>query len=144
MNIKIKKVVEDAIIPKYQTSGSAGFDFHAVKDVTVFPKETRLISTGLAFEIPEGYELQVRPRSGMSLKTKIRIGNAPGTIDSDYRGLVSIIVDNISSHGSLPYEIKKGDRIAQGVICKVNQAVFIEDELSETERGEGGFGSTNK
>jgi dUTP pyrophosphatase len=144
MNIKIKKLVEDAIIPKYQTSGSAGFDFHTVEDVTVFPKETKLVSTGLAFEIPEGYELQVRPRSGMSLKTKIRISNSPGTIDSDYRGLVSIIVDNISFHGSLPYEIKKGDRIAQGVICKVNQAVFIEDELSETERGEGGFGSTNK
>ena len=144
MNIKIKKLVEDAIIPKYQTVGSAGFDFHAVEDVTVFPKETRLVSTGLAFEIPEGYELQVRPRSGMSLKTKIRISNAPGTLDSDYRGVVSIIVDNISSHGSLPYEIKKGDRIAQGVICKVNQAVFVEGELSETERGEGGFGSTNK
>jgi len=144
MNIKIKKLVEDAIIPKYQTVGSAGFDFHTVEDVTVFPKETKLVSTGLAFEIPEGYELQVRPRSGMSLKTKIRISNSPGTIDSDYRGLVSIIVDNISFHGSLPYEIKKGDRIAQGVICKVNQAVFIEDELSETERGEGGFGSTNK
>jgi dUTP pyrophosphatase len=144
MNIKIKKLVEDAIIPKYQTSGSAGFDFHTVEDVTVFPKETKLVSTGLAFEIPEGYELQVRPRSGISLKTKVRISNSPGTIDSDYRGLVSIIVDNISSHGSLPYEIKKGDRIAQGVICKVNQAVFIEDELSETERGEGGFGSTNK
>lgn len=144
MNIKIKKVVEDAIIPKYQTSGSAGFDFHTVEDVTVFPKETKLVSTGLSFEIPEGYELQVRPRSGMSLKTKIRISNAPGTIDSDYRGVVSIIVDNISSHGSLPYEIKKGDRIAQGVICKVNQAVFVEGELSETERGEGGFGSTNK
>jgi dUTP pyrophosphatase len=144
MNIKIKKVVEDAIIPKYQTSGSAGFDFHTVKDVTVFPKETRLISTGLAFEIPEGYELQIRPRSSISLKTKIRISNSPATIDSDYRGLVSIIVDNISSHGSLPYEIKKGDRIAQGVICKVNQAVFVESELSETERGEGGFGSTNK
>jgi len=144
MNIKIKKLVEDAIIPKYQTVGSAGFDFHTVEDVTVFPKETKLVSTGLAFEIPEGYELQVRPRSGMSLKTKIRISNSPATIDSDYRGVVSIIVDNISSHGSLPYEIKKGDRIAQGVICKVNQAVFVEDELSETERGEGGFGSTNK
>jgi len=144
MNIKIKKLVEDAIIPKYQTVGSAGFDFHTVEDVTVFPKETKLVSTGLAFEIPEGYELQVRPRSGISLKTKIRISNSPATIDSDYRGVVSIIVDNISSHGSLPYEIKKGDRIAQGVICKVNQAVFVEDELSETERGEGGFGSTNK
>jgi dUTP pyrophosphatase len=82
MNIKIKKVVEDAIIPKYQTSGSAGFDFHTVEDVTVFPKETRLISTGLAFEIPEGYELQIRPRSGISLKTKIRISNSPATIDS--------------------------------------------------------------
>jgi dUTP pyrophosphatase len=79
----------------------------------------------------------------MSLKTKMRIANSPGTIDSDYRGEICIIMENMGMLGALPYDIKKGDRIAQGVICPVYQAVFVEDELSETERGEKGFGSTN-
>ncbi len=130
----------DAIIPKYQTSGSAGFDIHIIEDVTIFPRETKIIKTGLSFEIPKGYELQVVPRSGVSSKTKIRISNSPGTVDSDFRGEVGIIVDNIDS---LLYTFKKGDRIAQGKITPVIQAVFEEvTELSVTDRGEGGFGST--
>ena len=80
----------------------------------------------------------------MSLKTKIRVANSPGTVDSDYRGEICIIMENVGLLGSLPYEIKKGDRVAQGVICPVYQAVFIEDDLSETERGEGAFGSSGK
>jgi dUTP pyrophosphatase len=143
MRIKIKRLSENSKIPQYQTNGSAGFDFHAIEDMEIFPRQTVLVKTGLSMEIPEGYELQVRPRSGMSLKTKMRVANSPGTIDSDYRGEICIIMENIGMLGSLPYEIKKGDRVAQGVICPVYQATFIEDELSDTERGEGGFGSTN-
>ena len=144
LRVKIKKLSENAIIPQYQTNGAAGFDFHAIEDMEIDPRKTVLVKTGLSMEIPEGYELQVRPRSGMSLKTKMRVANSPGTIDSDYRGEICIIMENIGLLGSLPFQIKKGDRIAQGVLCPVYQAVFIEDELNETERGEGGFGSTNK
>ena len=144
LRVKIKKLSENAIIPQYQTNGAAGFDFHAIEDMEIDPRKTALVKTGLSMEIPEGYELQVRPRSGMSLKTKMRVANSPGTIDSDYRGEICIIMENIGLLGSLPFQIKKGDRIAQGVLCPVYQAVFIEDELNETERGEGGFGSTNK
>lgn len=147
MKIKIKKLNQDATIPMYATSGSAGFDFHSIEDVNIYPGQTIAIKTGLSFEIPTGYELQVRPRSGLSLKTNLRISNSPGTIDSDYRGEVCIIVDNIdfSSETKASYEIKKGDRIAQGVICPIQQVEFEEvEELDRTERGESGFGSTGK
>ena len=144
VRVKIKKLHQDAVIPQYQTKGAAGFDFHAIEDMEISPRQTVLVKTGLSMEIPEGYELQVRPRSGMSLKTKIRVANAPGTVDSDYRGEICIIMENIGMLASFPYQIKKGDRIAQGVICPVYQAAFIEEELSETERGEGGFGSSGK
>lgn len=142
--VKVKKLHPDAVIPKYQTDGAAGFDFHAIEDVKVEPSKTTLVKTGLSFEIPEGYELQVVPRSGMSLKTPVRIANSPGTVDSDYRGEVCIIVDNRNEKFIDPaYEIKKGDRIAQGKITPVVQARFQEvEELGNTERGEGGFGST--
>jgi dUTP pyrophosphatase len=143
VRVKIKKLHEDAVIPQYQTTGAAGFDFHAIEDMEIPTRKIVLVKTGLSMEIPEGYELQVRPRSGMSLKTKMRIANSPGTIDSDYRGEICIIMENMGMLGALPYDIKKGDRIAQGVVCPVYQAVFVEDELSETERGEKGFGSTN-
>ena len=145
MEIKIKKLHENAIIPKYATIGSAGFDFHSVDDIIIYPGETALVKTGLSFEIPINYELQVRPRSGMSLKTKLRVSNSPGTVDSDYRGEICIIMDNIDikSIYKIPYEIKKGDRIAQGVICPIIQVVFKEvNELNETERNTGAFGST--
>jgi dUTP pyrophosphatase len=144
LKVKIKKLHEDAVIPQYQTTGAAGFDFHAIEDMEIPTRKTVLVKTGLSMEIPEGYELQVRPRSGMSLKTKMRIANSPGTVDSDYRGEICIIMENMSMLGALPYDIKKGDRIAQGVICPVFQATFIEDELNESERGEKGFGSSGK
>jgi dUTP pyrophosphatase len=144
IRVSFKKLSPDAVTPTYQTKGAAGFDFHAIEDMEIEPRKTVLVRTGLSVQIPEGFELQVRPRSGMSLKTKIRVANSPGTIDSDYRGEICIIMENIGMLSSFPYEIKKGDRIAQGVICPVYQATFIEDELSDTERGEGGFGSTNK
>ena len=116
MKVNIKLLHADAIIPKYQTSGSAGFDIHAVEHTEVYPGETKVLKTGLSFEIPEGYELQIVPRSGISAKTKLRISNSPGTIDSDFRGEVGIIVDNIDFHSDkkIPYIIKIGDRIAQG------------------------------
>ncbi len=145
MEIKIKRLHENAIIPKYATIGSAGFDFYSIDDIIIYPGETALVKTGLSFEIPINYELQVRPRSGMSLKTKLRVSNSPGTVDSDYRGEICIIMDNIDikSNHRIPYEIKKGDRIAQGVICPIIQVTFEEvNKLNETERNTGAFGST--
>jgi len=140
VKINVELVDERAFIPQYKTEGSAGFDFYAIEDVSIFPEETVLIRTGLKMAIPEGYEIQIRPRSGMSLKTKLRIANSPGTIDSDFRGEIQIIVENT---GDELMHIEEGDRIAQGVLNKVPQAVFIEvDKLDYTERGEGGFGST--
>ena len=142
INIPIKKLLTDAIIPMYATDGSAGFDFYTIIDTVVWEGETQLIRTGLSMEIPVGYELQIRPRSGLSLSTKLRVANSPGTIDSDYRGEIKIIIENIGDNEVL---INQGDRIAQGVLCKVPQANFIEvDKLDETERGDGGFGSTDK
>ena len=146
MKIKIKKLHEDAVIPKYQTTGAAGFDLHALEDMYIPAGHTKLVKTGLSFEIPVGFELQVRPRSGVSLKTKLRIANSPATIDSDYRGDVGIIVDNVIDKDNVfsSLKINKGDRIAQGVICPIVQAEFEEcNELSDTSRGSGGFGSTN-
>jgi dUTP pyrophosphatase len=148
MKVRIKKLHPDAVIPKYATQGAAGFDLVAIEDVKIEPGHTSLVKTGLSVEIPRGYELQVRPRSGNSLKTKLRVANTPGTVDSDYRGEVCVIVDNVAAYfppngGSL--DIKKGDRIAQGVICPIFQAEFEEvEDLSSTARGAGGFGSTGK
>lgn len=147
MKMKIKKLHEDSIIPKYQSRGASGFDLHALEEITLEAGETKLIRTGLAFEIPEGFELQIRPRSGLSLKTKLRISNAPGTLDADFRGEACVIMENTnntfySKNGDRKIVINKGDRIAQGVICPIFQAEFIEDELTSTERGSGAFGHT--
>lgn len=138
--VNIKKNHVNAIIPKYQTDGSAGFDLHSAESGTIFPGETLVINTGLSFEIPLGYEIQIRPRSGISLKTKIRVSNSPGTVDSDFRGVVGIIIDNI---GTESFCINVGDRIAQGVLCPVAKAIFNElDQLSDTSRGSGAYGSS--
>lgn len=139
IKIKIKKTDETANVPKYAHSGDSGFDFASIESVTLSPGETKLIGTGLSFEIPYGYELQVRPRSGMSAKSKFRICNSPGTVDSNFRGEVKIIAENT---GHRPIFIEKGDRVAQGVICPIYEAVFIEDELEDTRRGSNGFGSS--
>lgn len=136
--MRIKKLHDDAMIPVYATSGSAGFDLHANEERWINPSETLAISTGLAFEIPEGYELQVRPRSGLSLKTDLRV--ILGTVDSDYCGEVKIIVQNVGKE--IDY-IRKYDRIAQAVLSPVVQTTFIVvDELDQTVRGNNGFGST--
>ncbi len=142
MKIKIKKLNKKAIIPAYQTKEAAGFDLHSIEDVVINPGERKLIGTGLAFEIEFGYEVQIRPRSGLAYKHGITVLNTPGTIDSDYRGEIKVLLIN---HGSEPFEIKKGERIAQAVIAPVIQAEIVEvEELSDTERGSGGFGSTGK
>lgn len=144
MIIKFKKLHEDAIIPKYQTKGSAGFDFHSIEDVELF-RGTVLVKTGLSIEIPEGYELQIRSRSGLAFKENIIVLNSPGTIDSDYRGEIGIILNRTIDGTKKSFSIKKGDRIAQGVICKIEQpSIEVVEKLSETERGIGGFGSTGK
>lgn len=149
MKILIKKMHPDAIIPKYATSGSSGFDLHALEDVEVASGETKLVRTGIAVSVGYGYELQVRPRSGMSLKTPLRVANSPGTVDSDFVGEVCVIMTNsavglnTSDAWTKSYKISKGDRVAQGVICPVVQAdIEVVDYLNETDRGAGGFGST--
>lgn len=140
MQIKIKKLCENAKIPAYQSEGSAGFDFCSIEKKCIKAGEWELVKTGLAVEIENGYELQVRPRSGLALKNGISVLNSPGTIDSDYRGEICVILIN---HSKIDFEIEIGDRIAQGVIAKVEQVKFVEVQtLSETQRGEGGFGSS--
>ena len=140
MRIKIKKLHPQAIIPKYQTTFSAGFDLHALDSHILKANERALISTGLAFEIESGFEVQVRPRSGLALKNGISVLNTPGTIDSDYRGEIKVILVN---HSQEDFIIRKGDRIAQGVVNEITQAVFAEvEKLSESQRGESGFGSS--
>jgi dUTP pyrophosphatase len=131
-------------LPSYETSASAGLDIRAFIEgkCTLNPGERKLIKTGLFLEIPEGFEAQVRPRSGLALKNGITVLNSPGTIDADYRGEIGVILIN---HSTEIFEINSGDRIAQLVFAKVEQAVWYETEsLNETERGAGGFGSTGK
>ena len=129
-------------LPSYETIGSAGMDLRANNDESIIlkPLERRLIPTGLFIELPQGYEAQVRPRSGLSIKKGITLVNAVGTIDSDYRGEIKIPVINLSNEN---YEINKGERIAQMVIAEYTRASWVEcDDLNETDRGSGGFGST--
>lgn len=143
MRLSLKILNPEAVVPQYATAGAAGFDLHSVEDVTLHPGETRLIKTGIAMSVPEGFEMQVRPRSGLSLKTNLRVANAPGTVDSDYRGEVCIIMTNTSMMTT--ERVKAGERVAQGVICPVYQVDFqVVDLLEETARGSGGFGSTGK
>lgn len=141
INVKVVKMYDDVQIPSYAHPEDAGADIYSYDDVVIEGGETKLIHTGLKFGIPAGYEIQIRPRSGNSLKTKIRIANAPGTADSQYVGELGIIVDNI---GSDPIHIEKGFKIAQILIKPVPMMIFEEtDELASTARGEGGFGSTD-
>lgn len=129
-----------AVAPSYQTEGSAGVDLHSFEAFTIAPMERRLVRTGVSIAIPEGYEGQVRPRSGLALRHGITMVNSPGTIDSDYRGELMIIMINL---GADPVQFSVGDRIAQVVFTPVTRAEFIlAEELGSTTRGTGGFGST--
>lgn len=130
-------------LPSYATLGAAGADLHADtggETITLAPGARALIGTGLSMAIPQGYEMQIRPRSGLALKHGLTLANAPGTIDSDYRGPLGVILIN---HGDRPFDVTHGMRIAQAVVAPVVQARFeMTDELNRTERGAGGFGST--
>ena len=141
--VNIKCVAsKGAIIPEYKTAGAAGADLCALLDapLTIPAGRSAMIPTGLFFEIPEGYEVQVRPRSGLAAKNGVTVLNTPGTIDSDYRGEIKVILINL---GQSDFTINSGDRIAQMIIAPVIQASFTTvDQLNETDRGAGGFGST--
>lgn len=145
MLVKITRLNDkynDLPLPNYATDGSAGVDIYAAVDepITIDPLSTVLIPTNIAIELEVGYECQVRSRSGLAIKNGIFALNAPGTIDSDYRGEVKIILSNF---GKQPFIVNRGDRIAQLVFAKYEKATFVEvSELSKTLRGEGGFGST--
>ena len=131
-------------LPAYETASSAGMDLRAFVDADVVLKsfERKLIPTGLYIELPDGYEAQIRPRSGLAIKSGITVLNSPGTIDADYRGEIKVILINLSQED---FTIKSGDRICQMVIAKHEKAEFVEvNEISETERGAGGFGHTGK
>jgi len=147
IELKIKRLSEDfndISLPSYSTEGSSGMDIRAaVKNQEIIPSgKVKLIPTNIAVEIPKGFEIQVRPRSGLAIKNSIGVLNSPGTIDSDYRGEVKIILFNF---GEEDFVIKRGDRIAQLVLAKTYSAEIIESSnLIETERGEGGFGHTGK
>lgn len=138
--IQIQKLHPEARIPEYKHQGDAGFDFYAVEDVTVPPNSVSILPTGLAMAIPEGFELQIRLRSSAALNTPLILPNAPATVDSGYRGELGIIVRNLAKE---PFVVRKGERIAQGVLARVWQAQFREVEsLPESDRGAGGYGST--
>lgn len=139
-DLKIKKLSESAVIPEYKTDGASGMDLSSTERVTLMPFERKLVSTGLAIQLEQGFEAQLRPRSGTSIKHGLTLINCVGTIDSDYTGEIFIPMINLSS---TPYTIEIGERVAQMVIARYTSVgVKIVDELDETERGSGGFGST--
>ena len=140
--VKVKRLPhgEGLELPRYATGGAAGMDVLSAEDIVLEPGMRHAIATGLTLAIPPGYEIQVRPRSGLALKHGIGVANTPGTVDSDYRGELKVILAN---HSAEPFAIHRGDRVAQLVLAPVTRASWDEvDELDETERGEGGFGST--
>tara|TARA_X000001036_G_scaffold438277_1_gene485685 strand:- start:514 stop:954 length:441 start_codon:yes stop_codon:yes gene_type:complete len=140
--ILIKRLSKEVKLPKYETSGSSGMDLVANTDevIHIDPGKTAIIPTGITVAIPSGFEIQIRPRSGLAAKQQISVLNTPGTIDADYRGEIKVILINL---GSKPFKVEKGLRIAQMVICPVVQAELEEvDDLDKTGRGMGGFGST--
>lgn len=160
INLKVKKLDPNAIIPTRGSAKASGLDLYALEDTTLEPGQTSIVKTGIAFQIPDGYEIQVRPRSGLSLKTSLMVANAPGTVDADYLGECCVIMKNISSDFSISNKksafidcyyngachIKKGDRIAQAVLCPViiPELIEVSEFDIETERGASGFGSTGK
>lgn len=143
-NVKVRVFNESGFpLPVYAKHGDAGMDLRSVDRHVIGVGETVIINTGLRVEIPYGYEIQIRPRSGMGFKTKLRIANAPGTIDHAYRGLIGVIMENIGKDTAY---VEVGDRVAQAVLAEVPRLEWVPvdsaDELTVTDRGEGGFGST--
>jgi len=146
LSVKIRRLrsASPNQLPCYMTAHSAGMDLYAdlTEDIVLSPGERALVPTGIALELPDGYEVQIRPRSGLALRNGITLVNSPGTIDPDYRGEIAVIVIN---HGTETFSIKSGDRIAQMVFSRFIRVTFTEvTELGETARGEGGFGHTGK
>ena len=142
IKVEVKRLAhgEGLALPAYATSDSAGMDVVSAEDVTIAPGARHAVATGLSVAIPQGFEIQVRPRSGLAFKHGITVPNTPGTIDSDYRGELKVLLIN---HGSEDFAIARGDRVAQLVLAPVVQAAWSEvDELDATQRGAGGFGST--
>ena len=140
--ILIKRFSKEIPLPKYETSGSSGMDLAAnlKSEISIESGKTAIIPTGISLSIPKGFEIQIRPRSGLAAKNRISVLNTPGTIDADYRGEIKVILINL---GSETFIVEKGLRIAQMVVCPVVKAKFEEvTELNETKRGRGGFGST--
>jgi dUTP pyrophosphatase len=133
---------EDIPLPRYMTEHAAGMDIHAAPagDVVLLPGERTMIPTGIAVQLPEGYEAQIRPRSGLALKNGVTLVNTPGTIDADYRGEIGIIMIN---HGKEPFVVKRGDRVAQMVVQQICRVTWVPHQhLDQTTRGNGGFGHT--
>lgn len=142
VDIKRLPAAEGLPLPSYETAGAAGMDLRAAEAVTLRPGARHLVATGLSIALPEGYEAQVRPRSGLAVKHGVTVLNAPGTIDCDYRGEVKVPLIN---HGQDDFVIARGDRIAQMVIAPVTRIAWTEvDALDDTERGAGGFGSSGR
>ena len=143
MQIKLKKLSPKASAPEYAhgPEEDAGLDVRSIEAAVLVPNIPLAVSTGLSFEIPPGYELQLRPRSGLALKHGITLANAPATIDPGYRGELKVIMINL---GKVPYEIKQGDRIAQMVVSKYEAVTWDETDLATSNRGEGGFGSSGR
>lgn len=140
MILKFKRIHPDAVLPEYAHESDAGMDVRSVDELTIFPGKRALVHTGLVMMLPPMYEAQVRPRSGLALKSGITVLNTPGTIDAGYRGEVGVILANF---GDSEFKVSKGDKIAQIVVAPVTRAVIEEtDSIDETDRGEGGFGST--
>jgi dUTP pyrophosphatase len=143
LKVKIRKLREDAIIPRYAhgPEEDAGMDLCAVEAVALEPGERKLVPTGIAIEVPTGYEAQLRPRSGLALKYGVTLPNSPATIDPGYRGELKVILQNL---GREVFTVEPGERIAQMVIARYEAVEWEESELSETQRGEGGFGSSGR
>ena len=140
MTLRFRKIHPDAVLPSYAHPSDAGMDVRSVEDLVIAPGKRALVPTGLVMLLPPMYEAQVRPRSGLALKSGVTVLNTPGTIDSGYRGEVGVILANF---GEADFQVKKGDKIAQIVIAPVTQPEIVEtDEIDETDRGSGGFGST--
>ena len=143
MKIRVKRLVSDALLPAYAhgPNEDAGMDLRAAASITLSPRVPQLVSTGIAIELPPGFEAQVRPRSGLALKHAISMPNSPATIDPGYRGEIRVILINL---GASDYRIEKGDRIAQLVVSRYEPVEWEDGELSPSVRGEGGFGSSGR
>ena len=143
MQVRIQKIRPDAVLPGYAhgPQEDAGMDLRAVEDVLLEPGKPKMVPTGLSVEVPRGYEAQVRPRSGLSLKHAIIMPNGPGTVDPGYRGEIRVILMNL---GSEPYQIHAGDRIAQMIVARYEAVEWVESELAPSGRGTDGFGSSGR